>query len=135
MNEQPNNRTDVVGRVPSRGVPDPNEPPPRLLRRLHRVWPDRNGNISYLLTLCADGDREALRRFDKGSLHKTIYFPEWLSAHIAIPPLAEQTRIVAEVERRLSVVEELESVVTANLQRAVRLRQSILQKAFTGQLV
>jgi type I restriction-modification system DNA methylase subunit len=47
----------------------------------------------------------------------------------------EQTRIVAEVERRLSVVEELESVVTANLQRAVRLRQSILQKAFTGELV
>ncbi len=41
---------------------------------------------------------------------------------------------VAEVERRLSVVEELESVVTANLQRATRLRQSILQKAFTGGL-
>ena len=51
-----------------------------------------------------------------------------------LAPLAEQTRIVAEVERRLSVVEELESVVTANLQRATRLRQSILQKAFTGQL-
>jgi len=41
---------------------------------------------------------------------------------------------MAEVERRLSVVEELESVVTANLQRATRLRQSILQKAFTGGL-
>jgi type I restriction enzyme S subunit len=52
-----------------------------------------------------------------------------------LPPLAEQTRIVAEVERRLSVVEELESVVTANLQRATRLRQSILQKAFTGNLI
>jgi type I restriction enzyme S subunit len=51
-----------------------------------------------------------------------------------LPPLAEQTRIVAEVERRLSVVEELESVVSANLQRATRLRQSILQKAFTGEL-
>lgn len=53
---------------------------------------------------------------------------------IPLPPLAEQTRIVAEVERRLSVVEELESVVSANLQRATRLRQSILQKAFTGEL-
>jgi type I restriction enzyme S subunit len=53
---------------------------------------------------------------------------------IPLPPLAEQTRIVAEVERRLSVVEELESVVTANLQRANRLRQSILKKAFTGEL-
>jgi type I restriction enzyme S subunit len=54
---------------------------------------------------------------------------------IPLPPLAEQTRIVAEVERRLSVVEELESVVTANLKRAARLRQSILQKAFTGELI
>jgi hypothetical protein len=34
----------------------------------------------------------------------------------------------------LSAVEQLESVVTANLQRATRLRQSILQKAFTGEL-
>ena len=51
-----------------------------------------------------------------------------------IPPLAEQMRILAEVERRLSVVEELESVVTANLQRSASLRQSILQQAFTGQL-
>ena len=53
---------------------------------------------------------------------------------IPLPPLAEQTRIVAEVERRLSVVEELESVVLANLQRATRLRQSILQTAFSGKL-
>ena len=51
---------------------------------------------------------------------------------IPLPPLAEQTRIVAEVERRLSVVEELETVVTANLQRASRLRQAVLQRAFTG---
>ena len=42
------------------------------------------------------------------------------------PPLADQTRIVAEVERRLSVVEELDAVVSANLQRATRLRQSVL---------
>lgn len=53
---------------------------------------------------------------------------------IPLPPLDEQARIVAEVERRLSVIDELESVVNANLQRATRLRQSILQKAFTGEL-
>jgi hypothetical protein len=32
----------------------------------------------------------------------------------------------------LSVVEELEATVTANLQRAARLRQAILQKALSG---
>ena len=54
---------------------------------------------------------------------------------VPLPPLAEQTRIVAEVERRLSVVEESETVVSANLQRATHLRQSILQKAFSGSLI
>jgi len=53
-------------------------------------------------------------------------------APLRLPPLVEQTRIVAEIERRLSVVEELEAVVSANLRRATRLRQSILHKAFTG---
>ena len=53
---------------------------------------------------------------------------------LPLPPLTEQTRIVAEVERRLSVVEELETVVSVNLQRATRLRQSILQRAFSGGL-
>lgn len=52
------------------------------------------------------------------------------SLPIALPPLAEQKRIVAEVERHLSVIEELEAAVSANLQRATRLRQSILQHAF-----
>ena len=54
---------------------------------------------------------------------------------LPLPPLAEQERIVAEVERRLSVVSELAEVVEANLTRATRLRQSILQQAFDGRLV
>ena len=40
---------------------------------------------------------------------------------------------MAEVERRLSVIEEQEAVVAASLQRAARLRQSILERAFSGQ--
>lgn len=49
--------------------------------------------------------------------------------------LAEQRRIVAEVERRLSVVAALEREVEAALARAGRLRQSILKRAFEGRLV
>ncbi len=54
---------------------------------------------------------------------------------IPLPPLAEQHQIVAEVERRLSIVAEAEAQVDANLRRADRLRQSILKQAFSGQLV
>jgi len=53
-------RPGHVGRVPPRGVPNQNELHPRRLRRLHRVWPDRDGNISYLLTICVDGRAHVL---------------------------------------------------------------------------
>lgn len=49
-----------------------------------------------------------------------------------LPPVAEQKRIVAEVDRGLSLLRETEAQVDANLQRSPRLRQSILAKAFTG---
>jgi hypothetical protein len=75
------------------------------------------------------------------SAHLSASQPGFLPGHLPLPasclplpPLAEQGRIAAEVERRLSVVEELEAVVSANLQRATRFRQCILQKAFTGDL-
>lgn len=51
-----------------------------------------------------------------------------------LPPLPEQRRIVAEVERQLSVVQELEQTISANLKRAARLRQAILKRAFEGKL-
>ena len=54
---------------------------------------------------------------------------------VPLPPLAEQRRIVAEVERRLSVIQKAEATVEANLTRAERLRQSILKQAFSGNLV
>jgi len=53
---------------------------------------------------------------------------------LALPPEGEQQRIADEVDRRLSLVCEIETQVDANLQRAERLRQSILKKAFSGQL-
>jgi type I restriction enzyme S subunit len=76
--------------------------------------------------------------FDEGK-HTTnlasISMTKLKALPIPIPPPAEQLRIVAEVERRLSVVDELEALVAANLKRAQRLRQSVLQRAFSGELV
>ncbi len=53
---------------------------------------------------------------------------------VPMPCLEEQEQIVAEVERRLSVIQELEAAVKANLTRADRLRQSVLTQAFSGRL-
>lgn len=54
---------------------------------------------------------------------------------VPLPPQAEQQRIFAELERQLSVVKRAEESVEVGLQRAERLRRSMLKRAFAGQLV
>jgi type I restriction enzyme, S subunit len=54
---------------------------------------------------------------------------------IPLPPREEQHRIVAEVSRRLSVLDTLAHTVARNLARCTALRQSILARAFSGKLV
>lgn len=54
---------------------------------------------------------------------------------VPIPPRGEQTRIVAEVDRLISVAADCDAVVSRELGRLRRLRQSILKWAFEGRLV
>jgi len=64
-----------------------------------------------------------------------VSFKTLAQFEIALPPLLEQHKIVEEIERRLSVADEVEKIVEQNLKRAEKLRQSILKKAFEGKLV
>ena len=80
--------------------------------------------------------REGLEAKAKSTAgHQRISLSDLREFYIPLPPLAEQRRIVAEVERRLSVVHQAEATVEASLARAERLRQSILKQAFSGRLV
>ena len=80
--------------------------------------------------------REGLEAKAKSTAgHQRISLSDLREFPIPLPPLAEQQRIVAEVERRLSVVQQTEATVEASLARAERLRQSILKQAFSGKLV
>jgi type I restriction enzyme S subunit len=54
---------------------------------------------------------------------------------VPLPPLAEQDRIAEEVERLLSIADEMDGVVAQDVRRCQRLRQSILKWAFEGKLV
>jgi type I restriction enzyme, S subunit len=50
---------------------------------------------------------------------------------IAVPSLETQSEIINDVERRLSVIDRTEQTLRTQLERAKRLRQSILQQAFS----
>jgi type I restriction enzyme S subunit len=71
----------------------------------------------------------------KGVAQLKVSLERFSTIGLPIPPLAEQHQIVAEIERRLSIVAGAEAQVDANLRRADRLRQSILKQAYSGQLV
>ena len=49
--------------------------------------------------------------------------------------MEEQQRVVQEIESRLSVADKMEESIAQSLQQAEALRQSILKKAFSGELV
>ncbi len=52
------------------------------------------------------------------------------SLPVCLPPIAEQKRIVTEVDHHLSIVRQVESEVEVNLRRAQAFRQATLAKAF-----
>ncbi len=92
--------------------------------------------VPYLFYhLLSDARSGALGRAARGVGIHHLGSERTASWTVALPPLAEQRRIVAEVERRLSVIQQAEATVEASLARAGRLRQSILKQAFSGKLV
>ena len=80
---------------------------------------------------------EYARRFATGAAFGTtrlrLTLPLFRSMPILLPPFAEQHRIVADIERRLSVAEEVEAGVEANMKRAHGLRQAVLGREFSGE--
>jgi len=91
-------------------------------------------DLSRYLVIAFESPVVQRQMVPKGSGLQHIHLEDLRADCIPVPPLAEQHRIVAEVDRRLSILRETENQVDANLVRAERLRQSILDGAFSGQI-
>ncbi len=79
--------------------------------------------------------RNHLLQSGQGSTVKTIYMPALKELRLLIPALMEQTEIVRRVEQLFAFADQLEAKVASATSRIDRLTQSILAKAFRGELV
>ncbi len=75
---------------------------------------------------------EAIRSRALGGAQPNLNLSMVRSIVVAMPPEHEQTRVCAEVDRLLSGADQLGSIVDGHLQRVVRLRLAVLQRAFGG---
>jgi hypothetical protein len=76
-----------------------------------------------------------IRNFGEGTTHTTIYFPEIRALHICLAPKAEQIEIVRRVRQALAKIEQTVHDAPRASSLLDRLDQSILAKAFRGELV
>jgi type I restriction enzyme S subunit len=108
-----------------------------LAQRMMILRPEKGflspGFLKY--QIMSAGFQQSIRYRETGSTVTGISSRNFRPAPLRVSPFPEQRRIVAEVERRLSVVEALEREVEAALARAGRLRQAVLKRAFEGRLV
>lgn len=92
---------------------------------------DKTEYIEYYFRLI----RENLDKVAPATAQKNINLQTLNEVLIPLPPLAEQERIVAEIETRFERADAMELAVQNALDTAEKLKQAILKKAFRGELV
>jgi len=94
-----------------------------------------SGACRYFLKIFLIKNYDATRMKSSGGVQPNLNLGLVRKVINPLPPLAEQQRIVTEVERCLSLCDNMETTIAESLQKAESLRQSILKKAFEGKLL
>ncbi len=76
--------------------------------------------------------RKTLEALAYGAGKPGLSLEQIRALHVALPPLPEQRRIIAELERRLSVVQRIDAEVLDSLSRIGVLKGSVLSSAFSA---
>ena len=79
--------------------------------------------------------QKQIEKGKKATAQANLFLGPIKNLDLVFPSLEEQHRIVQEIESRLSVADKMEQSIQESLQKAEALRQSILKKAFCGELV
>ena len=76
-----------------------------------------------------------IKRLNSGTAQPQLPIREFKQFVIPVPPIPEQELIVRTIETQMSSIDAIEGYLAGQLNLADALRQSILKKAFSGQLV
>ena len=95
----------------------------------------RSSNVFVVLFLSTRHVYKQLESLIHGVGRPRINTTQLKDVVIPVCSAAEQEAIIASVESLLSEVDQLDQTLTTSLQQSEALRQSILKKAFSGQLV
>lgn len=93
------------------------------------------GKYLYIWIVSPAHGRKVLETAAYGAGKPGLNLDHLRSLLIALPPIAEQIRILSELSASITVAEYVTSSVEKSNKRASRLRQSILKRAFQGKLV
>jgi len=77
----------------------------------------------------------SLSKIQRGTSYPAVRNSDVFNQNIPLPSIEEQKEIVNECSRLISLIDESEQIINAELKRSQSLRQSILKRAFAGKLV
>lgn len=78
---------------------------------------------------------EKIKRSGSGTTFNEISKTKAENIEIKVPDIKIQKKIVQEIESHFSVIDKLQEVIESSLNKAEKLRKSILKSAFEGELV
>ncbi|MEY3869888.1 MAG: hypothetical protein RLZZ338_3779 [Cyanobacteriota bacterium] len=93
--------------------------------------------VNKFIAMCLQSDtvQNQIKKYIRGVAQPDLGLAHIKELILPFPSSLEQDEIISEMNRHISVIDELEKTIDTNLNRAEKLRQSILKQAFEGKLV
>ena len=109
-----------------------------ITKHVYRITPNREAISPYYLMNALSGASIVKEQIDnqiRGQTRPGINGKILKTTSIPLPPLSEQQEIVRRVDVLFAFADSIEAKVAVAREKTERLRQSILAKAFSGELV
>ena len=106
-----------------------------LVRSVALLKPETVKSNFLLYYVQSPQTQKRIQELSQGSAQNCLYINKIRQIEIPLPPLKEQQLIVDELESKLTVCDKIVETISQSLLQAETLKQSILKKAFSGELV